>query len=98
MNNPFYKSKPLKEKDCYSCEDISSIEKKNEIRSEKIAEKYTRNRIPIIISSDIVSDEMKSWPICNPGFGLDDIQQVIYIIDHRMSNKLIYHKIYDEND
>ena len=79
MDNPYYKSKPLRERDCYSCEDIIEIERRDQIQSEIIAEKYIKSGIPVIIGSNIMRTVVKSWPIGSHTFGLDDIEKVILI-------------------
>ena len=61
------------------CEDMTRIEKINQINSEMIAEKYIRNQIPVIIGSDIMTRELKGWPIADHYFDFEDLEKVIEI-------------------
>ena len=77
MNNPFYETKRLRERDCYLCEDIERIERNSDLKSGIIAENYIKNEIPVIVGSDVMESELIKWPIARHHFGLKDIEEVI---------------------
>ncbi|CAG2169295.1 unnamed protein product [Oppiella nova] len=76
MNNPFYETKRLRERDCYLCEDIFRIERNSDLKSGIIGENYIKNEIPVIVGSDVMESELIKWPIARHHFGLKDIEEI----------------------
>jgi hypothetical protein len=79
--------KQFTESDCYLCEDIENIERRNDLNSELIAEKFVRNEIPLIIDSSLLKEEIEMWPIANKSFFLEDLEKVLRKMHFYATNK-----------
>ncbi|CAG2107467.1 unnamed protein product [Medioppia subpectinata] len=85
INNPFYETKRLRERDCHLCEDITRIERNSDLKSGIIGENFIRNEIPLIVGSDQMESEIDKWPIAGH-------QYMTKMIGKIKANEEILHK------